>query len=50
MSVHSDTNALATMLVGLALLQQNGEIHVTREIFAVVDQLTRELDLQVKPK
>ncbi|MFD2923885.1 hypothetical protein [Halobacillus naozhouensis] len=38
-----ETNALATYLVALALLQNTGKTHVNHEIMDVIEILKREL-------
>lgn len=41
----NQTYALATMLVGLAILQGNGVTYVNREIAEVIERLKLELAL-----
>lgn len=41
----SDAQALATYLIGLALLQGNQKTHVNREIMDVIERLQTELKL-----
>jgi hypothetical protein len=43
---HNDTQALATYLIGLALLQKNQRVHVNREIVSVVQRLQDEFKLK----
>jgi hypothetical protein len=47
MDIHTQ-NALATYLLALSLLQQQGKVHVTREIFQVKDRLNKEFDIDVR--
>jgi hypothetical protein len=42
----TEANALATYLIGLALLQQNQRTHVNREIAEVVAKLQTEFNLK----
>lgn len=45
MKEHNDSQALATYLIGLAILQGNQKTHVNREIMTVIERLQNELKL-----